>query len=96
MADDVEERLVALLRALRLQEQPPDPEVHLGELSRRDERISGLLHPVMEESIGSVPAEEQPLPHGLLERVAELRRRTARDHREGVEAPGCCRGTRRA
>ena len=71
--------------APRLQEQLADPEVHLGELPGRDERISGLLHPVVEEAIGAVPAEQQPLPHGLLERLAELLRRPARDDREGVE-----------
>jgi hypothetical protein len=59
--------------------------MHLGELSRRDERVGGLLHPVVEKPIGAAPAEEQPLPHGFLERLAELCRRTTRDHREGVE-----------
>ena len=51
LIDDLEDRLLPLLRRGMRREQPADPQMRLGARPLRDQRIGGLLDPVVDEPV---------------------------------------------
>src|SRR5262249_33455529 len=67
LADDFENRLFALRRRRPVCQQSSNPQMNPGARGFRDHRISGFLHPVMDEVVGVSAALDQ----FLTERIPE-------------------------
>ena len=72
LIDDLEDRLLPLLRRRLRHQQPADPEMDLGAQCFRDQRIGGLLHPVVDEPVGAFQALDQLLTNRLPQRRVDL------------------------
>ena len=59
LIDDLENRLFAALGRRLRDQKPPYPEVGRGALRVRDQRIRGLLHPVVNKFVGMLLARDQ-------------------------------------
>ena len=65
LIDDLEDRLLPLLRRRVRRQQPADPQMRRGAQVCRDQRIGGFLNPVMDELVGAFQAQDQLLPNRL-------------------------------
>ena len=79
LIDDLEERLLPLLGRDVRREQSPDSKMRLAAQLLRDQRIRGLLHPVMDEPISTSLTLDQLGADGLPQNLVELLSRGA-DH----------------
>jgi hypothetical protein len=82
LVDDLEDRLLPLLRRRPSSPQPADPQVVRGTRCFWDQRIGGFPHPVVDKPVGAVQTLNQLLTDGLPQRRLDLLRRGPENDRK--------------
>src|SRR4030095_5717312 len=67
LTDDLEDRFLPLIGWRVRRQQPPDSKVKLGTLCCRDQRVSGFLNTVVDETVSISRTENEPRPQTLLQ-----------------------------
>ena len=82
LVDDLEDRLLPLLRRRVCHQQPADPQMVRCARCLRDQRIGGFLHAVVDKSVGAVQAHNQLLTDRLPKVRLDLLRRGPENDRQ--------------